>query len=39
MESFNAASSGTLALQTITMPADTNPFGDMFGGLVMGQMD
>ena len=31
--------SGTLTLQTITMPADTNPFGDIFGGWVMAQMD
>ncbi|MFC3114554.1 acyl-CoA thioesterase [Cellvibrio fontiphilus] len=30
---------GTLTLQTITMPADTNPFGDIFGGWVMAQMD
>jgi acyl-CoA thioesterase YciA len=30
---------GELALQTITMPADTNPFGDIFGGWVMAQMD
>jgi acyl-CoA thioesterase YciA len=30
---------GELVLQTITMPADTNPFGDIFGGWVMAQMD
>ncbi len=30
---------GELALQTITMPADTNPSGDIFGGWVMAQMD
>jgi len=30
---------GSLTLQTITMPADTNPFGDIFGGWVMAQMD
>ena len=36
---INTAPNGTLALQTITMPADTNPFGDVFGGWVMGQMD
>lgn len=39
MADFGATPSGTLALQTITMPADTNPFGDVFGGWVMGQMD
>jgi acyl-CoA thioesterase YciA len=39
MADFSATPSGTLALQTITMPADTNPFGDVFGGWVMGQMD
>lgn len=31
--------SGTLALQTIAMPADTNANGDIFGGWLMGQMD
>lgn len=30
---------GVLALQTLTMPADTNPNGDIFGGWVMSQMD
>lgn len=30
---------GNLTLQTITMPADTNPFGDIFGGWLMSQMD
>jgi acyl-CoA thioesterase YciA len=30
---------GELVLQTITMPADTNPFGDIFGGWLMSQMD
>jgi acyl-CoA thioesterase YciA len=39
MADFSVTPSGTLALQTITMPADTNPFGDVFGGWVMGQMD
>lgn len=39
MQSFASAPSGTLTLQTITMPADTNPFGDIFGGWVMAQMD
>jgi len=30
---------GTLTLQTIAMPADTNPSGDIFGGWLMSQMD
>lgn len=39
METFNTTPTGTLTLQTMTMPADTNPFGDIFGGWVMAQMD
>jgi acyl-CoA thioesterase YciA len=39
MQPINTAPTGTIALQTITMPADTNPFGDIFGGWVMAQMD
>lgn len=31
--------SGQLALQTLSMPADTNPQGDIFGGWIMSQMD
>ena len=30
---------GEATLRTIAMPADTNPFGDIFGGWLMGQMD
>lgn len=30
---------GTLTLQTLAMPADTNPNGDIFGGWLMSQMD
>ena len=30
---------GVLALQTVAMPADTNPSGDIFGGWLMSQMD
>lgn len=30
---------GTLSLQTIAMPADTNWNGDIFGGWLMSQMD
>ncbi len=31
--------SGELALQTLAMPADTNPSGDIFGGWLMSQID
>lgn len=31
--------SGTLTLQTLAMPADTNSNGDIFGGWLMSQMD
>lgn len=30
---------GTLSLQTICMPADTNWMGDIFGGWLLSQMD
>ena len=30
---------GTLTLQTLSMPADTNPHGDIFGGWLLSQMD
>ncbi|WP_347330014.1 acyl-CoA thioesterase [Marinimicrobium locisalis] len=30
---------GKLTLQTLSMPADTNPYGDIFGGWLMTQMD
>jgi len=30
---------GTLTLQTLSMPADTNPYGDIFGGWLLSQMD
>src|SRR6186713_2973145 len=30
---------GELVIQTIAMPADTNPNGDIFGGWIMSQMD
>ena len=30
---------GNLSLQTLAMPADTNPSGDVFGGWLMSQMD
>lgn len=31
--------SGELVIQTIAMPKDTNPSGDVFGGWLMSQMD
>lgn len=34
-----ATPTGTLSLQTIAMPKDTNPNGDIFGGWVLSQMD
>lgn len=30
---------GMLVLRTLAMPADTNPWGDVFGGWLMSQMD
>ncbi len=30
---------GRLAIQTVAMPADTNPSGDIFGGWLLSQMD
>lgn len=30
---------GALTIQTMAMPADTNPSGDIFGGWVLSQMD
>jgi len=30
---------GALTIRTLTMPGDTNPAGDIFGGWVMSQMD
>ena len=30
---------GTLCLQTLAMPADANPNGDIFGGWLVSQMD
>ncbi|MBR9805463.1 acyl-CoA thioesterase [bacterium] len=31
--------SGELSLQTLAMPKDTNPHGDIFGGWLVSQMD
>ncbi|HEY8386036.1 MAG TPA: acyl-CoA thioesterase [Porticoccaceae bacterium] len=34
-----AGPSGELTLQTLAMPSDTNPHGDIFGGWLLSQMD
>jgi acyl-CoA thioesterase YciA len=39
MQQTKETPTGNLVLQTMTMPADINPFGDIFGGWVMSQMD
>lgn len=39
MNSTNRQPSGDMLLQTLAMPADTNPSGDIFGGWIMSQMD
>ena len=30
---------GAAELRTVAMPADTNPYGDIFGGWLLSQMD
>jgi len=35
----NPVPQGELALQTVAMPRDTNPSGDIFGGWLVSQMD
>lgn len=35
----NPQPTGTLTLQTLAMPRDTNPQGDVFAGWLMSQMD
>lgn len=39
MENTRNSPRGTLALQTVAMPADTNANGDIFGGWVVSHMD
>lgn len=39
MTAADAPPSGSPAIRTIAMPADTNPAGDIFGGWLMSQMD
>ena len=39
MTESNRVPVGELQLRTLTMPADANPSGDIFGGWVLSQMD
>ena len=39
MAQTSAKPKGRLAIQTVAMPADTNPSGDIFGGWLLSQMD
>ena len=36
---MTATPRGELAIQTLAMPSDTNPHGDIFGGWLVSQMD
>ena len=38
-ESARSEPRGTLSIRTLAMPADTNQYGDIFGGWLLGQMD
>jgi len=38
-ESSNEPPQGEPALRAIAMPADANPYGDIFGGWLLSQMD
>jgi acyl-CoA thioesterase YciA len=35
----NPAPKGILTIQNLSMPANTNPYGDIFGGWLLSQMD
>jgi len=39
MDQISPEPQGRLAIQTVAMPADTNPSGDIFGGWLLSQMD
>ena len=39
MAEISVEPKGQLAIQTVAMPADTNPSGDIFGGWLLSQMD
>ena len=38
-EQIKRVPGGVLVLRTLTMPKDTNPRGDIFGGWILSQMD
>ena len=38
-ESVEREPRGSLSIRTLAMPADTNQYGDIFGGWLLGQMD
>ena len=38
-DTSNREPRGELSIRTLAMPADTNPYGDIFGGWLLGQMD
>jgi acyl-CoA thioesterase YciA len=38
-ESAEREPRGSLSIRTLAMPADTNQYGDIFGGWLLGQMD
>jgi acyl-CoA thioesterase YciA len=38
-ESVERQPRGSLSIRTLAMPADTNQYGDIFGGWLLGQMD
>jgi acyl-coenzyme A thioesterase PaaI-like protein len=39
VDSAQSEPRGTLSIRTLAMPADTNQYGDIFGGWLLGQMD
>jgi acyl-CoA thioesterase YciA len=39
LDSSRSDPRGTLSIRTLAMPADTNQYGDIFGGWLLGQMD
>jgi acyl-CoA thioesterase YciA len=39
LDSAQSEPRGMLSIRTLAMPADTNQYGDIFGGWLLGQMD
>jgi acyl-CoA thioesterase YciA len=39
LDSAQSEPRGTLSIRTLAVPADTNQYGDIFGGWLLGQMD